>query len=256
MSSKRPALVIGMGELGTVFASGFLKLGNPVFPVLRGETVRDAIGNGRVELVVVAVGEDDLDGVLESRPAPADDLVLMQNELLPVAWERHGLTTPNVVVVWFEKKPGRAIHTVLPSVVCGPRAEQLARCLDAVGVSHRRVDPEGLLFELVKKNLYILVHNVCGLVVDVTVERLWAEHEALAEEVASEVLELQFARGGKRLDRTRLMTELRAAVAADPAHGCAGRTAAARLNRALAQATKYSLSLPRLMSIARELPGG
>ena len=256
MGSKRPAVVVGMGELGTVFAGGLLKLGHPVFSVLRGQTIRDATIDGSPDLVIVAVGEDDLDSVLRSHPAPAHDLVLMQNELLPGVWERHGLTTPNVVVVWFEKKPGRAIHTVLPTVLSGPRANQLASLLDAVGVSHRRVDPGDLLFELIKKNLYILVHNVCGLVVDATVEQLWNEHEALAEEVASEVLALQFALGGKRFDSSPLMRALKAAVAADPGHACAGRTAPLRLRRALAQASEVSLSLPRLVSIERGLLRG
>jgi len=211
---------------------------------------------GSPELVVVAVGEDDLDGVLARRPAPAFELVLVQNELLPVCWERHGQGTPNVVVVWFEKKKNKAIHVVLESVVSGPKARLLGRCLDAVDVPHREVGPDELLFELVKKNLYILVHNVCGLVANGSVERLWSEHGALARAVASEVLDLQFARAGRSLDRARLMSELAAAVAADPQHGCAGRTAASRLERALRQAAEHALSLPRMAAIAQEISLG
>jgi hypothetical protein len=182
--------------------------------------------------------------------------VLIQNELLPVAWERHELGTPNVVVVWFEKKRGKPIHVVLESVVSGPQAGLLGRCLDAVDVPYREVGPDELLFELVTKNLYILVHNVCGLVANGSVERLWSEHGVLAREVASEVLELQFARAGHSLDRTRLMAQLEVAVAADPEHGCAGRTAPARLKRVLLQADEHALNLPRMTAISREISLG
>jgi hypothetical protein len=108
----------------------------------------------------------------------------------------------------------------------------------------------------VKKNLYILVHNVCGLAFDGTVQELWNERGALAEEVAREVLDLQFARVGRSLDRGRLMTELRAAVEADPGHGCAGRTAPGRLHRALTHARELSLSVPRMAAVEREFLRG
>jgi len=250
------AAVIGMGELGSVFATGLLKLGHPVFPVLRGQAGPDVIRASSAELVVVAVGEDDLDEVLAASPAPGAKLVLIQNELLPPAWERHALGAPNVVVVWFEKKRGKPIHIVLESVISGPQAALLGRCLQAVDVAYREVGPDELLFELVKKNLYILVHNVCGLVENGSVERLWSQHGALAREVASEVLDLQFACAGQSLDRDRLMSELEAAVAADPEHGCAGRTAPARLRRALRQAEAHEVSVPRMTAIAREISHG
>ena len=54
-------VIIGMGELGELFARGFLKLGYPVYPVLRSmqlATVVSAIPEP--ELVLLAVGEEDL----------------------------------------------------------------------------------------------------------------------------------------------------------------------------------------------------
>ena len=52
---------------------------------------------------------------------------------------------------------------------------------------------------------------------------------------------------------TGLMNELAVALARDPEHACAGRTALARLRRALDQARQHSLVLPRMSAIDREL---
>ena len=82
---KNSVVVIGMGEMGSVFARGFLRAGYPVIPLTRDmdmKTESQAIDNP--ELVVVAVGEADLHAVLEQLPeAWSDRLLLMQNELLP-----------------------------------------------------------------------------------------------------------------------------------------------------------------------------
>ncbi|OTE95570.1 hypothetical protein BCS42_12230 [Crenothrix sp. D3] len=62
-------VIIGMGELGEIFARGFLKLGYPVYPVLRSmqlATVVSAIPEP--ELVLLAIGEDDFHPQLEVLP--------------------------------------------------------------------------------------------------------------------------------------------------------------------------------------------
>ena len=81
-------VIIGMGELGEIFARGFLKLGYPVYPVLRSmqfSTVVSAIPEP--ELVLLAVGEDDFHPQLEVLPDSwRGKLVFLQNELLPHDW--------------------------------------------------------------------------------------------------------------------------------------------------------------------------
>ena len=58
---KQPVIIIGMGEMGELFARGFLKLGYPVYPVLRGmDLVLEASRVPEPALVIVAVGEDDI----------------------------------------------------------------------------------------------------------------------------------------------------------------------------------------------------
>jgi len=86
---KPPVVIIGIGELGGVFARGFLRLGYPVYPVTRAismATVAERLPEP--ELVLVAAAEGDLPSLLAVLPDPWRDRVgLLQNELLPAHWE-------------------------------------------------------------------------------------------------------------------------------------------------------------------------
>ena len=258
MATTPTAIIVGMGELGAVFAHGLLKLGHPTYPVTRKQQVSEVISAvGEPEVVLVCVGEADLGRVLTEIPARFRDRVgLVQNELVPRDWLRAGLEQPSGVVVWFEKKAGRAIHIVLPSLVYGPKRALLLRVLKALSIPAREIGDEELAFELAFKNLYILVHNLAGIQHPGTVAELWAEHGVFARAVAEDVLTHQEALLGLRLDRHRLLEQLREAVAADPDHGCAGRTAPERLKRVLAQAHELGLELPSLSGIDRHMPLG
>lgn len=253
-SWNEPALIVGLGQVGKVFAEGLLREGYPVFPVLRGMPLADALrAVPNPELVLLSVGENDLEPLLAGvSPAPALRLVLVQNELVPAVWEQHG-HAPSIVVVWFEQKAGQPLKEVLPSVIFGPAAPVLTAALHRVGVRTRTVASEAeLLFELVLKNLYILVLNLAGLAVGGSVRELWEEHAELALAVSRDVLDLQEALTGRALPRDALIAGLRHACAADPAHGCRGRTAPERLARALDQAARHGLAVPTLRQLARD----
>jgi ketopantoate reductase len=250
-------VIIGMGQLGEELARGFRARGLEVVPVRRGDDLGEVAGRvPEPALVVVAVAEGDLHAVLGAMPpAYGDRLLLLQNELLPRDWARHGLETPTVAVVWFEKKADKPRHPILDTVVAGPRAELVASALEAIGVEVRVVPVSELPFELVAKNLYILTTNLAGLEAPVTTGELIADHRALMDEVAAEVLDLEEARLGAKLDRPRLIGRLVTAIEADPKHGSRGRTAPARLGRALEDADALGLALPRLRALAREHGG-
>ena len=254
---RDPFCIIGIGEMAGVFARGLLRRGHPLYPVTRGmdlEAVAAAIPSPR--RVLVAVAEKDLHPVLAAVPeAWRDRLVLLQNELLPRDWRAHGISETTVVVVWFEKKPGREVKVILPSPVYGPGAEDVLGALEALDIPCRRLpDAEALLFELVRKNLYILTTNIAGLEVDGTVGTLWEAHRPLAEAVAQEILDVQARLAGVPLDRARLLAGLEEAIAADPTHACRGRSAPQRLARTLAQAREAGLAVPRLEAIAARHP--
>ncbi len=250
---KKPVILIGIGEMGGVFARGLLRLGHPLHPVTR-ETPMDEVAAAvpDPEAVIVAVGEKDLAPVLEALPASwRERLVLLQNELLPADFAH--LPGVTVISVWFEKKPGREFKEILPSPAFGPRARLLQEALGTLGIAVKPLaDAEALLFELVLKNLYILTTNIAGLKVGGTVGALWREHRELARAVAEEVILLQESLTGRRFHRQALIDAMVAAFEGDPEHQCMGRSAPARLRRALEQGRRLGLELPTLDRIAAE----
>lgn len=251
--SKGFVVIIGLGQLGRVFAGGFLRKGLTVVPVNRGDDM-DAIAAGvpAPELALVAVAEPDLHPVLAALPGAWRDRVgLLQNELLPRDWERHGIAQPTVAIVWFEKKAGSDVKPLLPTPVHGPKAALIVEALGAIGIPARVIPDEAQRdYELVRKNLYILTTNVAGLEVGGSTGELWTRHRALAEAVGRDVLALQLALARRPLDPEALFRGFSEAVDADPHHLCRGRSAVARLQRALAEAERLGLEVPALRAIA------
>ena len=250
---KSPVVLIGIGEMGAVFARGFLRAGYPVYPVTR---QTDLAGAARAiptpELVLVAVAENDLHSLLEQMP-PAwfGRIGLLQNELLPGDWEQYGFARPTVISVWFEKKKGQDVKVLIPSPAFGPQADLLQEALDSIGIPARTLaSTTELLFELVVKNVYIVTTNCAGLVTGGTVSELWDRHRELAEAVAREVICIQESLTGQTFDADDLIQGMLTAFEGDPEHKCMGRSAPARLARAIRQADDAGLDIPRLREIA------
>jgi len=249
---KAPVVMIGIGEMGGVFARGLLRMGHPVYPVLRDMDMRaEARALPDPEAVLVTVAENDLHAVLNAIPEMwRDRLVLVQNELLPRDWQTHGIKEPTVISVWFEKKSGQDFKVLIPSPVYGPHAALIASALQMLNIPARILASEDeLLFELVRKNLYILTTNIAGLETCNTAGELWHKHKHLAEKVASEVMDIQDWLTGTRLDRATLIAGMMEAIEADPDHKCTGRSAPARLQRALKHADQAGLAAPKLHEI-------
>ncbi|MEW6415683.1 MAG: hypothetical protein AB1482_10570 [Pseudomonadota bacterium] len=246
-------IVIGLGQLGRVFAGGFLRSGHTVVPVNRGDDMFTvARAHPDPALVLVAVAENDLSTVLAAMPgAWRPRVALIQNELLPRDWEKYRYEHPTVMSVWFEKKQGTDARPLIPSPVAGPGAGLMCEALAAIELPCREVAAgDALLFELVRKNVYILTTNIAGLKTGGTVSQLWTQHEAFARQVANEVMDIQDALTGRQHDRERLIAGMLEAFDGDPDHVCTGRSAPARLARALAHADAFGLAVPTLRSLA------
>ena len=253
MSSKPPVVVIGIGEMGSVFARGLLRLGHPVYPATR-DTDLQALATElpAPEMVLVAVGETALQPVLQQIPLVwRGRLALLQNELLPADYA--GLPHPTVISVWFEKKKGMDSKPLVPSPAFGPHAGLLIDALGALELPAREVaSARDMLFELVVKNVYILTTNIAGLRSDGTVSELWSQHQPLARAVAGEVIDIQEAMTGETFDREALIAAMLRAFDGDPEHRCMGRSAPARLQRAIEHADRLGLAVPLLREIAAE----
>jgi len=249
---KAPVVIVGLGEMGGVFARALLRAGHPVFPVNRGQSWDEMVAQvPEPALVLICVAEADLSKVLESLPAGYRSRVgLVQNELMPCEWEPHGVVDPTVAIVWFEKKKGTSEKPILSSPVCGPFASATVDALAALDLPAHEVTESALLFELAKKNLYILTANIAGLEVGGTVGALWANHRPVTERVSLEVLEIEQWRARKSLPKDDLLGAMRAAFDADPEHKATGRSAPERLSRLLGRARKAGIATPELTRIA------
>ncbi|MFA9460389.1 hypothetical protein [Thiohalorhabdus methylotrophus] len=252
---QAPVVLLGVGEMGGVFAHGLLRAGHAVYPVTRDmDPVEAAARYPEPALVLVTVGEKDLHPTLAHLPAAwADRVGLIQNELLPRDWEAHDLPQPTASAVWFEKKPGKAVNPIIASPAYGPNAGLLVNALDSIGIPARRVeDYEEMLFELVRKNVYILTTNIAGLETGGTTGTLWNHHRELAHQVADEIMDIQAWLTGAELERERLVAGMAEAMLADPEHGNTGRSAPARLARAIGYADEAGLEVPKLRALAKE----
>lgn len=254
LKMKDPIIVIGLGELGSVFARGLLRLGYPVQGITRDMDVKNVAQKITYpKAILVAVGEADLSQTLLNLPSHwKNRVILLQNELLPRDWKAANIENPTVISVWFEKKKGMDSKVVLPSPIFGPHAKLVFNALAQLDLPSFIVDSEDeLTFELVRKNLYILTTNIAGLEVGGNVEQLANEHDNVMNEVVSDVLDIQDWLTGFTNNREQLVTGLLEAIHGDLAHGCMGRSAPSRLKRALEFADQANLSVTKLREIAQ-----
>lgn len=250
---KDPIIVIGLGELGSVFARGFLRTGYPVFPVTRDMDMHNTANEyPDPKTVLIAVAEADIHDVLARCPENwKDRLILLQNELMPRDWQSANIEDPTVISVWFEKKKGMDSKIVLPSPIYGPHARLVFDALASLDIPSYLVDSEDeLAYELVRKNLYILTTNIAGLEVGGNVEGLMNQNAEVMNAVAADVIDIQDWLTGSENDRQRLMEGLVEAIHGDLEHGCMGRSAPARLTRALSFADQAGLPVSKLREIA------
>ncbi len=249
---KEPVVLIGIGQLANVFAHGFLRSGHPVYPITRKMNMPQECGQIPPPcLVVVMVAENELHPVLEYLPEPwRDKVVLLQNELLPRDWEQHRLENPTITVVWFEKKKSMPLTNVLYTPVYGPGAPLIGEALREMEIPVLILeDEEALLYELVRKGLYILTVNIAGLANNCTVGDLWKKHQELAISIADEVITIQEWLTGQPLPREKLIAGLVEGIEDCPDRYCLCRTAKVRLERALGHAREAGIETPKLKEI-------
>lgn len=143
---RQTVVIIGIGELGGVFAKGFLRLGHPVCPVTRDMDISNASNKLPEPLcVLVAVTEKDLPDVLTKVPVQWQDrLGLLQNELLPDR-SREGLSGSSLIKLFslirasYERPAGNLDKSHLNS-----RFTPIRKFFRVDKALHRQVLPCGL----------------------------------------------------------------------------------------------------------------
>ncbi len=255
---KPPIVIIGIGELASVFARAFLRNGHPVYPITRSMNITEESASLPVpELVLVAVAENDFQDIMATIPSQwRNKLALIQNELLPRDWKAYDVKNPTVMSVWFEKKKGMDYNPLMPSPVYGPAADLIADSLAGIDIPCNILgSEEELIFELVLKNVFVFTINIAGLVLEegTTTSMLWQKHQKLALDVADNVIDLQEFATGKIFSRDRLKEGLLAGINGDPNHKCRGRSAPGRLRRVLDMAAGAGLNIPAIEDIDRRL---
>ena len=253
---KQPIVIIGIGELASIFARGFLHSGHPVYPIVRGmDLEQESQRIPSPKLVLVMVQENNLDSLLKTLPKVWKDKVgLVQNELLPRDWRIHQIDNPTVTVVWFEKKKNLELINILQSPTLGPNASIISNALQAVDIPAPILESEQeLLYELVRKTVYILTVNIAGLINNCTVGELWEQHQLLAIEIAEDVILIQESLIGTQLPHKKLINGMVEAIRDCPHRYCQGRSALARLQRALSYAEDRQLIVPKLLEIAKSI---
>ena len=251
---NQAVVVIGMGEIGSVLARGLLKTGHPVYPVTRDMELSEQAKRLTDPLaVIVAVGENDLHPLLSKIPENwQKNLVLIQNELLPRDWQQYSFPTPTIISVWFEKKQGQDVKVVVPSPLQGTQAQLMFDALRSLNIPAEIIKNETTMTaELVRKNYYILTSNIAGLEVGGTVGELWHDHQDFAKAVIKDIHTIQQHLVGGTLDNELLTNAMLVAFEGDLEHGCMGRSAPARLMRALQIADSAGLSVKTLRKIAQ-----
>jgi hypothetical protein len=249
---KKSIVVIGIGEMSGVFTRSLLRAGYPIIPITREMDINKIAQQVTdPQMVLIAVGEKELPSVLIQLPDTwKNKVTLLQNELLPRDWQIHQLEQPTIISVWFEKKKGQDFKIVVPSPIFGPQADIIQTALAYLEIPTFIVNNnEDLLFELVRKNIYILTTNIAGLEIGGNVNFLWNENRQLALNVISDILIIQNHLSKQEHDQEQLIESVVKAIHGDLTHQCMGRSAPDRLSRALTYAKQHNLVVTELHRI-------
>lgn len=250
----RDFVVYGVGELGKLLATAALRRGMRVTPITRSQSSDQVLRHISPDTpLLVSVGENDLEAALASLPSShRGHVILLQNELFPSSWERHGLR-PSVFVPWVLQKRGLPTQVARPSPVFGAQRALVIELLDALSLPHEELHDEAELAQaLVDKYVFILSINALGLAADRTLGDWLDRDQAQVWDMFDEAARLGERLVGRPIDRPRAHAAAAEGMRALAQVAARGRTAGERVARALAHAKRLGLSLPLLDRVATQ----
>lgn len=243
-------VLVGVGQLGTLFGEGALTAGRRVTPLRRDSDVERSLDDVPLGApVLVTTGEADLPGALEKLPKERwADVILVQNELFPSVWRGLGLEDPTISVVWLSKKPGRPVEIGGPTEVYGKHAAVIAQIHEALSLPCTQLSTsEQLGTALVAKFAFILAINALGLIDNVTLGEWLERDQARVLAVVDDARRLAEAKLGHGVDVKRVQRKVLDAMTLLSSYPAKGRTAEARVARAREDAAALGLKLPALL---------
>jgi len=156
----KTALVIGVGQLGALFAEGLERAGWDV-------TCAGREWSGAIPAtgpIWVCVGEESLRSVVAKIPkAERARVIVCQNEVFPSTLAELGLEAATVLIVWFNRKAGATPKLGPTDIVVGPQSPAVQAAYEALGIPLRGLDEgESLAGALAVKYAFILGINTLG----------------------------------------------------------------------------------------------
>jgi hypothetical protein len=247
-------VVIGVGELGQLYAGGALREGLQVTPARRGDDLRAVLAQVPAGTpLLVAVGESALPDVASALPEDRKaDAILIQNELFESRWRKHGLDGPTLAIPWVLKKKGLPVTVLRSTPLFGKHAGTMERIHAALGLPTECLpDRNALNAALVSKYAFILTINVLGVLEDRSVGEWLDGGGPQVRAVAGDAIQLAEAYAETPVDGALVLNEILEGMEGLRPFPARGRTAQARLERALKDATGFGLTLPELLGAAQ-----
>lgn len=243
-------VLVGVGQLGTLFGQGALLAGRRVTPLRRDSDVERCLDDVAPDSpVLVTTGEKDLEGALARLPKERwPHVVLVQNELFPSVWKKLGLEDPTIAVVWLSKKAGRPVEIGGPTEVYGKHADVVAQLHEALTLPCLVLpSADALSLALVAKYTFILAINALGLERDVTLGEWLEQDQARVLAVVDDARRLGEGKLGHATDGKKVQRKVLDAMTLLSTYPAKGRTAKERLERARDDARELRLNLPALL---------
>lgn len=243
-------VLVGVGQLGTLFGEGALSIGRRVTPLRRDSDVERSLDDVAPDApVLVTTGEKDLPGALAQLPKERwPNVILVQNELFPSVWQGLGLEEPTVAVVWLSKKKDRPVEIGGPTEVYGKHADVVAKIHEALSLPCTQLpSSDALSLALVAKYTFILTINALGLEEDLTLGAWLEKDRARVLAVTDDARRLADRKLGRATDGKKVQKKVQDAMEALATYPAKGRTAQERLERAREDAEAFGLSLPALV---------
>lgn len=251
MNPSQTLLLLGVGQLGRLYAGGALRSGACVVPILRDTDVAPVLcAYPEGTPVLCAVGESDLDDAVARFPIDRRaDLVFVQNELLPDDLERLGARGATLAVVWTLQKPGMPTLVARATGVGGRHAAAVLAWHRALELPCTLYPPELLAIEAAAKYAFIVAINALGVLAPHTVGEWRRRDPARVDALVREATAIAVARIDAPTAFDETLSRVWDGATGFEALPTRGRSSAARVVRALGHAARLSLSTPTLTEV-------